>query len=411
MMTLLTNGVLGDNLNQCVSAILEEGILVTCVFWLFFAISSLTLLNMLIGVLCEVISKKAGEEKEAMGETEMRTTFAEAFKVLDTNMDGRVTRLEWEQMRTNQSVLKSFENQGIEPEIMEESLEKMSEAIFTKKNESGEGLCLEDFVSKLLDVQPAKAASCLELKLLRSKVEMRDGKLCKYLETLETEINKLLTSRGMKPMETTPTPEEKAQAKREKERAKLAKLDTKSNPLINISTKELFLALKGRTSSEPPRDAPSTPVVFQSAFPTPEARGQTNITGPRTSPVQEAVDPLPTLREPDIISHEERVLARQHPLFKELEDRRPELGWATARTIAAELERRKVTVQDLSRILGADSVVADVRSLLDEIPELFDQESLNVYRLNEMRDPVHGCPRHQTVRRLCDALQFFTEGG
>jgi len=362
-------------------------------------------------VLCEVISKKADEEKQAMGETEMRTTFAEAFQVLDTNMDGKVTRLEWEQMRTNQRVLKSFENQGIEPELMEESLEKMSQAIFTKKNgldEDGGGLGLEDFVSKLLDVQPAKAASCLELKLLRSKVEMRDGKLCKYLETLETEINKLLTSRGMKPMETTPTPEEKAQAKREKERAKL---DTKSNPLINISTKELFLALKGRTSSEPPRDAPSTPVVFQSAFPTPEARGQTNITGLQTSPVQEAVDPLPTLREPDIISHEERVLARQHPLFKELEDRRPELGWATARTIAAELERRKVTVQDLSRTLGADSVVADVRSLLDEIPELFDQESLNVYRLNEMSDHVLGCQRHQTVRRLCDALQFFTEGG
>merc|ERR1719310_897726 len=57
MMTLYTNGVLGDNLAQIVDIILAEGIVPMWIFWIFFGISSMTLLNMLIGVLCEVITQ------------------------------------------------------------------------------------------------------------------------------------------------------------------------------------------------------------------------------------------------------------------------------------------------------------------------------------------------------------------
>merc|ERR1719379_576699 len=68
MMCLLTNGVLGDNLNQAVNMIREHSIFSVCLFFFFFCISAILLLNMLIGVLCEVISSKAEEEKAAMSE-------------------------------------------------------------------------------------------------------------------------------------------------------------------------------------------------------------------------------------------------------------------------------------------------------------------------------------------------------
>lgn len=58
MMSLFTNGVLGDNLSQAVQGILNfpngegsgTGVFLMWLFMLFFAISSMTLLNMLIGV-------------------------------------------------------------------------------------------------------------------------------------------------------------------------------------------------------------------------------------------------------------------------------------------------------------------------------------------------------------------------
>merc|ERR1719453_52523 len=48
MMCLLTNGVLGDNLNQAVNMIREHSIFCVCLFFFFFCISAILLLNMLI---------------------------------------------------------------------------------------------------------------------------------------------------------------------------------------------------------------------------------------------------------------------------------------------------------------------------------------------------------------------------
>jgi hypothetical protein len=265
MMCLFTNGVLGDNLNQTVSAILAEGLAVTLVFWVFFAISSLTLLNMLIGVLCEVISKKADEEKNAMGEMDLRLSLTDAFEILDHNQDGIVTLSEWEKMKSNASVRQSFANQGIDEGEMDEQLDKMSECIFTNKAvhggtaEHAPGLSMDEFVTKLLEVQPGQATSVLELKLLRSKVAMRDDKIEKYLDKLEADLNELLASRGIQQVSL------KHLAPRETgDKSKSAE---PSSALQGVSTAALLEQLKKRTSAVPPPAAPSSP----SAFPTPKA--------------------------------------------------------------------------------------------------------------------------------------------
>jgi len=279
MMCLFTNGVLGDNLDQTVSAILAEGLAVTLVFWVFFAISSLTLLNMLIGVLCEVISKKADEEKNAMGEMDLRLSLTDAFNVLDHNQDGIVTLSEWEKMKSNASVRQSFANQGIDEGEMDEQLDKMSECIFTNKAvhggtegfarqaspgkatkaEHAPGLSMDEFVTKLLEVQPGSATSVLELKLLRTKVRMRDEKIEKYLDKLEADLNELLASRGIQQVSL------KHLAPRETgDKSKSAE---PSGALQGVSTAALLEQLKKRTSAVPPTAAPSSP----SAFPTPKA--------------------------------------------------------------------------------------------------------------------------------------------
>jgi voltage-gated sodium channel len=401
MMCLFTNGVLGDNLDQTVSAILEEGLVVTLVFWVFFAISSLTLLNMLIGVLCEVISKKADEEKSAMGEMDLRLSLTDAFNVLDHNRDGIVTVTEWEQMKGNASVRQSFANQGIDEGEMDEQLDKMQECIFNKKTvhggtaEHGPGLSMEEFVTKLLEVQPSQSASVLELKLLRAKVEMRDGKIDQYLGTLEGDINDLLAARGIQQVSLKHL--------EKKDPGDKSKPAEPPSALQGVSTAALLEQLKKRTSAEPPRAAPSS----QSAFPTPKA--------PEAREAGTSSDPT--------ITHEERVLAKQHSLFQELEGRRPAGGWTIARGIATQLEKGQLTLTDL-RERAAPASGSEIRASLDAVPEFFEQDRLNdtvTSRIPVGEEHVCGCPRHpssnsasadncQCVRRLCDALQLFTEG-
>lgn len=269
MMTLFTNGVLGDNLNWVMATILYGGnLLCLWIFFAFFMISSLTLLNMLIGVLCEVIGKKAEEERSTAGENEMRVTLTDAFSGMDSNEDGRVTAQEWELMKKNPEVRRSLQCNGIEPDNLDIQLEKMKKAIFMKKGAAGRmgsavtgGLSLDEFVNRLLDIQPTKPTSCLELQLLRAKVAMRDRKLYEYLRGLEGSMNGLLGARGMEllpPVDDDVSPQANANA----------------NTLADVPTQTLFDVLKTRTSSDPPPSGTSSPMVIQSAFPTPEAEAQ-----------------------------------------------------------------------------------------------------------------------------------------
>jgi voltage-gated sodium channel len=397
MMMLFTNGVLGDNLNATVAAILEEGEFPMWVFWVFFGISSMTLLNMLIGVLCEVIGKKAEEEKQMLGETEMRLTLGDAFAAMDNNGDGRVTAQEWELMKVDPNVRRSLAANGIEPQCLDEQLDKMQQAIFCAKvgGRKGNitGLSLEEFVTRLLDIQPSKAASVLELSILQSKFTMRDEKLQSYLYELEVEMNEMLEAQGK---ETVPIPSDVKTPKADKSEVGASNADE----MTNLSTAALFEILKNRTSSN--SSAPS-PKLLQSAFPTSEP------------PVSDEMN------EPEGITHEERVLARQHPLFQQLVGRKPPGGWAQARLLAEKLSKKRLSLFELS--LAAKKSVTDLESLLDAMPELFEKKRLNEnVNLRNFEEHVHGCPRHplssgtchdvrcQCVWRLCDALHLFTRG-
>merc|ERR1719387_2389302 len=56
--------------------------------WAYISLSALTVMNMLIGVLCEVISAVAEEEKESMMCDKVNDKFINVVAKLDTNHDG-----------------------------------------------------------------------------------------------------------------------------------------------------------------------------------------------------------------------------------------------------------------------------------------------------------------------------------
>jgi len=273
MMTLFTNGVLGDNLSATVQAILDypdgkgsyTGNFLLWLFLLFFAISSMTLLNMLIGVLCEVITSTAGDEKETMQIRDLQICIEDAFNLIDTNLDGRVCEAEWSQIKESKFVRAQLGSLGGEATHMDERLHQMQQTLIPKprcgcktstpiqfgtvpSNSAGssidreEGLSLDDLISKVIDIRPDKPATALDLEILRAKVSIRDKQFQGRLGNVEHLIGKMLGGHGV-PMAG------KAQAS-----ALEASLGP-SSPLKEIPTQLLFQEMKCRAQKATPQKA------------------------------------------------------------------------------------------------------------------------------------------------------------
>merc|ERR1719456_888518 len=72
MFTLFASGTLLDNLTQVCWPIVYDAPLMLMVFLVYILLASFTVLNMLIGVLCEVVSATAQGEKETQAIREVQ---------------------------------------------------------------------------------------------------------------------------------------------------------------------------------------------------------------------------------------------------------------------------------------------------------------------------------------------------
>jgi hypothetical protein len=215
MMSLFTYGVLGDNLNPAAASILLypnneskwNGTLLFWLFFLFFAISSMTLLNMLIGVLCEVVNQTSTEEKEESQVSELRMCIEDAFGLIDKNHDGWVSREEWNGIKDDVTVRKSLAGLGVDAHDMDERLDQMEKTLFSrsKSKETREvGYSLDDLVTKVTEIRPDRPASALEIEMLREKVSRKDKQFRKRLNNIEQLIHRILVKQGM-PVAETPS--------------------------------------------------------------------------------------------------------------------------------------------------------------------------------------------------------------
>jgi len=208
MMSLFTNGVLGDNLSQAVQGILNfpngegsgTGLFLMWLFMLFFAISSMTLLNMLIGVLCEVITQTAESEKGSTQIRDLTLSIEDAFDLIDTNLDGRVCEDEWSRIKHNPEVRSQFSHLGVVDSQMDDRLDEMQEVMFhgkhgNKKKERDDGFPMPQLIEKVIAMRPDLPASALELEILRAKVSIKDSQFNVHLINTEMHIQQMLGQR------------------------------------------------------------------------------------------------------------------------------------------------------------------------------------------------------------------------
>jgi hypothetical protein len=169
MLSLLVMGTILDDVTACTDAIRESGNrTMLFAFLLYILINSFTMMNMLVGILVEVVGNTAEGEKERVTEDRVRTTITDMFAKLDRDDSGMVTKEEFQNMKQDKNVKnalkelhikgKQFEQYAYllfdEDENTEIDFETLLGMIFRLRPGAPVGaLDFADFKQKLLDRQ------------------------------------------------------------------------------------------------------------------------------------------------------------------------------------------------------------------------------------------------------------------
>ena len=123
--------------------------------------SGFTILNMLIGVLCEVVSTVAKEENEKTMVLDTQHRLADVFKATDTDGSGKISFNEFEKMSESSVVLDAFEAIGVEPK----HFGALASVLFDDEENPGEykSLRFEDFVKLVVKLRPERNASVMDV--------------------------------------------------------------------------------------------------------------------------------------------------------------------------------------------------------------------------------------------------------
>lgn len=288
MMTLFTRGVLGDNLAETLQAIKDRGGTATCdpmvngtqpicereggslfLFWvfvIFMILSAFCLLNMLIGVLCQVVESTASEEDANNQLNDLRHQMAEAFKAFDTSQDGVITEVEWAKMKDHKKVRTSMAQLGVEEIHMDERLNQIQESLFGMLTEefrgahgpdevvpmggspARNGLTFAQFMRQVLKVRPDIDASALDIEILNRRVQDEERIFNERLDRIEETLKKGVRASPPPPASTPP----RIGRPPPRQDVEVSSQQQKQDPswLRTIPTEALFATLRSRAPPE-----------------------------------------------------------------------------------------------------------------------------------------------------------------
>lgn len=119
MLTLLLDGTLLDGIGYRVREFLDlHSFIGFTIFMLFVLVSALTVMNMLIGVLCEVVSRVAAKEKEDADIRIMKSSILTLLQRLDSDGDGLLNSEELEEMLADEDAVVVLRELGVDTEYM-----------------------------------------------------------------------------------------------------------------------------------------------------------------------------------------------------------------------------------------------------------------------------------------------------
>lgn len=155
--------------------------------FIFIALSAGTVMNMLVGVLCEVVSEVADEEKDKIKIHQLETTMGYVMKELDTDKNGQMTFEEFEQIMTKPQALAALQKVEVDPE----GLVDFAELFFTDDDENTRSLNESDFTAMILRLRSTETAKVSDILDVQDKTMKKMAKNFKEITRVKQGIREM----------------------------------------------------------------------------------------------------------------------------------------------------------------------------------------------------------------------------
>jgi len=161
MFSLFIMGAVLDDVTVAATAIrITENYWMLAAFIVFILISSFMMLNMLIGILVEVVGATAEGEREKAITTNVREAIGEIFTNMDKDNNHAISRSEFLEMRKDKRVMDALSDL----DILSSHFKLYAELFFKKEDGNGEvpSLTFDELVNMILRLRPGSFVSALD---------------------------------------------------------------------------------------------------------------------------------------------------------------------------------------------------------------------------------------------------------
>lgn len=226
MWLLLLNGAFMDDMGDVMESIWAEDGMLAALFLMFIFLSNLTVLNMLIGVICDVANQVSTRERELAAAKLLKQDLMEFIECFDMNDDKTIDVQEFGLLMGNPDVTNMLERHDVDVEVlmgMEASLftdKAAMEAAEKEAHESlddgfdgGKSVCAKDFATEKLSYDElvtvilrlsggkGNQASAIDLINLESSLQTRMKNIEKTTNKSHTYIRKTIEHLNLLPVD------------------------------------------------------------------------------------------------------------------------------------------------------------------------------------------------------------------
>ncbi|CAK0855606.1 unnamed protein product [Prorocentrum cordatum] len=162
MYTLLVYGVFLDSIARLCNDVRKDGDFysgtLVCLLFSFILIATLTVLNMLIGVLCEVVSRVAEKERNDIEVASVTQKLREAVELIDEDGNMRISQTEFAQLLSNRGAVMALKAAEVDPEELVDNMAYIFAKAEALDGEYEPALHFQDFMEVLLELRGTNIA-------------------------------------------------------------------------------------------------------------------------------------------------------------------------------------------------------------------------------------------------------------